>query len=282
MTVNVARRRSRSRPAPASDAPSLAIGEIDQTIFACPACARPLALGAHRCPGCGTRLVMGIQLRRASVFIAAGLFAGILLGAGGLFAAITIDRLGHPADPSGPAAAAAAANLPAGSGSPGPAATSTSSPRPAATASPRASQATSTVPALSRSALGQAVALNGRIRESGELLTAALGAKRFDVPAVSQVLRMLSTDAVVGLGFTPHIGAWPGGAAASTELTTLYTSVKATAAEGLAASVRNEGAYRAAATQMVALLAGLDAVDAIVLDAADDAGVTLPVESAAP
>lgn len=281
MTVNVARRRPRSRAA-APEASSLAIGEINQTIFACPACARPLALGSHKCPGCGTHLVMGVQLRRASVFTAAGLFAGILLGAGGLFAAITIDRLGHPSDPSGPVAAAAAANLPVGSGSPEPSATSTSSARPAATPSPRASQAASTVPALSRSALGQAIALNGRIRESGDLLTAALAAKRFDAPAVSQVLRRLSSDAVVGLGLTPHIGAWPGGTTAATGLTTLYTSVKATAAEGLAASVRNEKAYRTAATQMVALLAGLDAVDAVVFEAAADAGVTFPVESAAP
>jgi hypothetical protein len=282
MTVNVARRRSRSRPSPSPEAPSLPIGEIDQTIFACPACARPLALGARRCPGCRTRLVMGVQLRRVSLFTAAGLFAGILLGAGGLFLAITIDRLGHSGDPGTPAAAAAAASLPAGSSSPEPAATPTASPRPAATASPRASQANSAVPALSRSALGQAVALDGRIRASGDELTAALAAKRFDAPAVSQVLRTLSSDAVVGLGLTPHIGAWSGGTTAAMDLTTLYTSVKATAAEGLAASVRNEKAYRTAATQMVALLAGLDAIDAVVRAAAVEAGVTLPVESAAP
>lgn len=282
MTVNVARRRSRSRPTPAAAESSLAIGEIDQTIFACPACARPLAIGARKCPGCGTRLVLGVELRRASVFTAAGLFIGILFGAGGLFVAITVDRLGQPADPGGPASAAAAANLPGGSNSPEPSATSASSPRPAATASPRPSQATSTVPALSRSALSQALALNGRIRESGDLLTAALAARRFDAPAVSGVLRTLSSDAVVGLGLASHVGAWPGGVTAATALTTLYTSVKATAAEGLAASVRNEKAYRAAATQMVALLAGMEAVDAVVLEAAAEAGVTVPSEPAAP
>lgn len=283
MTVNVARRRSRSRTAAAPEAPSLPIGEINQTIFACPACARPLALGSHRCPGCGTRLVMGVQLRRASVFTAVGLFAGLLLGAGGLFAAITIDRLVNAPEPGGQPAAAAAVtpDQPAGSSLPG--ATATAKPSaPVATASPLATAATTDAPALTRSALGQAVALNDRILESGEALSGALAAKRFDAFAVSQVLRTMSSDAVVGLGLTPHISAWHGGATAATDLTALYTSVKATAAEGLAASVRNEKAYRTAATRMVELLAGLDAVDAVVRDASAAAGLTLPAESAAP
>jgi hypothetical protein len=282
MTVNVARRRTRSRAAAAPEAPSLPIGEINQTIFACPACARPLALGSHKCPGCRTRIVMGVQLRRASVFTAVGLFAGLLLGAGGLFAAITLDRLVSAPDPGGQAAAAAGvtAGQPAGS-SPGTTATAKPS-APVATASPRPTAATTDAPALTRSALGQAVALNERILESVEALRAALAAKRFDAFAVSQVLRTMSSDAVVGLGLTPHIGAWRGGATAATDLTAFYISVKATAAEGLAASVRNEKAYRTAATRMVELLAGLDAVDAVVRDASVAAGVTLPVESAAP
>jgi hypothetical protein len=138
------------------------------------------------------------------------------------------------------------------------------------------------VPGLSRSALGQAVALNGRLRESGEALRAALAAKRFDAVSVSQVLRTMSSDAVVGLSLTPHIGAWPGGTAASADLSAFYSAVKATAADGLSASVRNEKAYRTAATRLVEVLAGLDAVDSVVLDAAGAAGVTLPEESAAP
>ena len=282
MTVNVARRRSRSRAAPAPGVPSLAIGEIDQTIFACPACARPLALGAHKCPGCGTRLVMGVQLRRASVFTAVGLFAGLLLGAGGLFVAITLDRLGHSGDPAGQiAAAGATASQRPGSGLHGTIVAATPS-APSATATVRPTAATSDVPALSRSALGQAVALNERIGVTGTALREALGAKRFDAVAVSQLLRTMSSDAVVGLGLTPHIGAWPGGMTAAADLTTFYTAVKATAADGLSASVRNEKAYRTAANRIVDLLGGLDAVDAVVRDASTAAGVTLPAASAAP
>ena len=41
---------------------SLAIGEIDQTVFDCPRCSRPLAVGTRRCPGCRTRLMAGVPL----------------------------------------------------------------------------------------------------------------------------------------------------------------------------------------------------------------------------
>jgi hypothetical protein len=271
MAINVVRRRPRSRSVPAPGATSLAIGEIDQTIFSCPACARPLAIGAKKCPGCGTRLVMGVQLRRASVFTAAGLFLGILIGAGGLFAAISIDRLGQPGGPTGNAAAAGAtASQPARSTSP--------SASPAAT--PEATIVS--VPALSRSALGQTIALNERLRRSGATLSAAIKAKRFDALAVSKVLRSMSSDAVVGIGLTTHIDDWPGGMAVAADLSVYYSTMKATAANGLSASIKNERAYKLAATRMVNLVTRLDAIDADVLAAADAAGITLPVESAAP
>ena len=92
MTVDAARRTRRrasaksATPEPTIAPPaSIAIGEFDQTIFECPSCARPLALGARRCPGCGTRLLAGVTLGKASGFMAAGLAAGLLLGAGGGF-----------------------------------------------------------------------------------------------------------------------------------------------------------------------------------------------------
>ena len=54
-----------------------------------------------------------------------------------------------------------------------------------------------------------------------------------------------------------------------------YLAVQATAAEGLSASIRNDTAYRAAAEKMIALLGGLDAVDAQLRDVAGGAGVSL-------
>jgi len=82
MTVNAARRNRRRTPEPQTIAPteSLAIGEINQTVFDCPVCARPLAVGARRCPGCGTRLLLGIQAGKASVLAGLGLVVGIALG----------------------------------------------------------------------------------------------------------------------------------------------------------------------------------------------------------
>jgi hypothetical protein len=86
MTVNVARRSRRRTSSPRREpsvAPteSLAIGEINQTVFDCPNCSRPLALGARRCPGCGTHLVLGVPLVKASVLGGVGLAIGIAHGA---------------------------------------------------------------------------------------------------------------------------------------------------------------------------------------------------------
>src|SRR5712671_1260637 len=90
MTVDAARRTRRRvpkvspGPEPLFVPPStMAIGELDQTIFECPSCSRPLALGARRCPGCGTRLIAGVTLGKASSFVAVGLAIGLLAGTGG-------------------------------------------------------------------------------------------------------------------------------------------------------------------------------------------------------
>jgi hypothetical protein len=98
MTVNVARRTRRraTPPAPPSinstptpqpapepvytSADTFRIGEIEQTVFDCPNCRRPLALGARRCPGCQTRLVNGVVLTKVGMFVAGGLTIGIVAG----------------------------------------------------------------------------------------------------------------------------------------------------------------------------------------------------------
>ena len=265
MTVEVARRRTR-KPKVSSVAESLAIGEIDQTVFACPACARPLALGARHCPGCGTRLILGVQAQRASLFLGVGLVAGIVLS--GLLgaAASAMDGARRDADAVAAAALAASNGLP----SVPPTAAPPASPSPSVDTG-----STSTVPAISRSALAQAAALHERLANSSSSLSTALGQGTFDTLAVSQIIRATSADAVVGLQLAPHIGAWSGGATLSADLRSFYLAIQATAAEGLSASIRNETAYRAAAEKMTGLLAGLDAVDAQLRDVSGRAGVTL-------
>jgi hypothetical protein len=265
MAVEVASRRSRKRK-PATE--SLAIGEMDQTIFACPACARPLVNGARRCPGCGTRLIMGVPAQKASVLIGAGLLLGLIFGAGFVMAASTLERTIKTA------AAPSTAN-PVASMSPGPTAGT-------ASASPGTGPI-SAVPALTRSALVQTAAVDDRLAASSATLAKALASSKFDTYGVSQILRAMSADAVVGLQMSAHIGAWPGGEALSGELSAFYTTVRSTAAEGLSASIRNTKVYRATGHKMVQLLGGLGALDAHVQEVATQAGVTLePVEAAVP
>lgn len=140
----------------------------------------------------------------------------------------------------------------------------------------------SSVPALSRSALAQAVYVDERLASSATALAAALSARTFDTPAVSQILRATSAEAVVGLQLSSHIGAWSGGKALSNELIAFHSAIQETAAEGLSASIRNDKAYRAAAQKMLKLLGGLDELDARLRDVAGKAGVVLAPAVATP
>jgi hypothetical protein len=273
MTVNVAGRRGRaSRKTETAAEPPIAIGEIEQTVFLCPGCSRPLAFGVRRCPGCGTHLVMRVELKRASAFVVMGLLAGFAVGGGLTAASFALDRPAREAEIA--AAAAAAALAAAEAAEPDPVATSKPLETPATGSS--GSGATGGVPAITRSALGQAVTVDGRLASSAAALVAASGAGNFDTIEVAAILRSLSADAVFGLQLTSHIGAWSGGAEVGAALTSFYTAIQDTAAEGLTASIRNEAAYRAASTKMIQLLGGLAPLDESLRAAAAEAGVTVP------
>jgi hypothetical protein len=249
----------------------MAIGEIEQTLFDCPKCARPLALGARRCPGCGSRLVNGVALGKASMFVAVGLLVGLLTGGGGGLA-IGLARAGG---------AAPAANGPAASGAP----STAPSTAPTATVAPSASlpapTPVSTVPSIARSALGQVAGLSTRFRTARTDLRAALAAPTFDATTVAQILRTISSDTNFGAQVATNASAWTGNPIGS-RLATFYDGIHAVAATGLEASVRNEAAYRSAATAMVRLLDGVDEVDAAVAAAAAAGGFALPPAPAAP
>jgi hypothetical protein len=262
MSVNVAKRRTRSQPRLESGISALPIGEINQTVFACPACARPLVMGTGHCPGCGTRLLIGVEAKKASIFIIIGLVIGALFGGAATAIASAIGGDHHaPAVVSGPVV------------SPSPRASGSS-----ASPSPASTPVRSVDPAVSPiagSALVGAIGVDTRLAASQTALEAALAARRFDVTAVSQSLRALSADAVIGLKLTPHLDAWAASKSVGADLTTLYTAVQGTAAEGLAASIRNEAGYRAAAKQMVSLLRGLGGVDTRARDLATQSGLVL-------
>jgi len=215
---------------------------------------------------------MGTQLTKASIFMTLGLAAGVLIGGSGVAAAVALG--GRPAQPASGAALVPGAT-PAGS-------PETSRPPRSPSPTPRPTPPSNDIPALSRSALRQSVVLNARLAASVAALEDLLAARRFEAFEASQLLRAMSADAVVGLALTPHLASWSSGKEIGADLTEFYLSVQTTAAEGLAASIRNEGAYRTAATNMVRLLGDVDELDIELRAAALAAGIELPAASPAP
>jgi hypothetical protein len=280
MTVNAARRNRRRTPEPQTLAPteSLAIGEINQTVFDCPACARPLAVGARRCPGCGTRLLLGIQAGKASVLVGLGLVVGIALG-GAFGYGVGLGRAG---------AAAAAAKTGSALSSPAPVqvgggGTAAASVRPTDTPGTGGSGgATASGSPISRSALLQALGVNGRLRAGAAALRTALAANVFDASTVAQTLRTLSAESVFGEQVVGRMADWPVSFTLVKDLASMYDAVHQTAIEGLIASVRDDAAYRATAVAMLTVLHGLPALDREAQAVAAEIGLEIPPPSAAP
>ena len=280
MTVNAARRNRRRTPEPQTIAPteSLAIGEINQTVFDCPVCARPLAVGARRCPGCGTRLLLGIQAGKASVLAGLGLVVGIALG-GAFGYGVGLGRAG---------AAAAAAKTGSALSSPAPVqvgggATTTATVSPTDTPGTGGSGgATASGSPISRSALLQALGVNGRLRAGAVALRTALAANVFDASTVAQTLRTLSAESVFGQQVVGRMADWPVSFTLVKDLASMYDAVHQTAIEGLVASVRDDAAYRATAVAMLKVLDGLPALDREAQAVAAEIGLEIPPPSAAP
>jgi hypothetical protein len=277
MTVNAVRRSRRRAASPAPEsgqAADLAIGEIDQTVFDCPKCSRPLAVGARRCPGCRTRLVLGTPLTKASVFASSGLAIGLLVGGlGGAIFGLTravpaqAAPIVEPSAAPGGGSGAGASSLPRASALPG---------------SGGGGGSTGGMPSISSSALVQAVTVNQRLRSASGVLSASVAASKFDAQAVAQTLRTISADTVYGRELADKVAGWSGSAVLGTDLGTLYDSIHDTAAEALTVSVTDPTSYRQAAKAMVRLLASLSAMETQMEELAVSNGVDLPLPSAAP
>jgi hypothetical protein len=219
----------RVKPRPQVSQESLSIGEADANIFNCPICSRPLATGAHRCPACGTRLILSTPAQRAGLFVAAGVVLGLL------FAWTFSTVVG--------ALTAPASKTPTASGAPG---------------------------------ASQTAALDTRLAGAASTLRLALRDKRLDSASVADQLRSLAADAAFGDDLASRLGMWDQAYALSLDLSNLYGSIRSTAREGLAASITNEPAYRAAAQKMVAVLNGLTPLDKRLRDLAMSVDVRLP------
>lgn len=283
MTVSAAGRPRRRSVKPMREpavgsADSMAIGEIDQTVFDCPNCSRPLALGTRRCPGCRTRLMLGVPMSKATIFATAGLAVGVVLGSVGGF--VAASRVG-PATVSAPAVPSVAPIAGASSGT-----GTIPSVAPIASAVPTSAGGTGGtdpgMPPIVRSALVQAVTVDEQLAGSSQALRTALATSPFDASEVAQILRSISADAVYAAELADHVSTWPDAATVGADLSAAYGSIHDSATETLVASVRNTTAYRDGARSMVRLLAAVGAIDARARELASAAGAALPSGAALP
>jgi hypothetical protein len=256
MAISVLRGRFRAPKTTVEDeADQLAIGEQDQEIFSCPICSRPLASGARRCPGCQTRLLMGMPLRRVSGFVALGTIGTIALA---MTAVTTISVVqafasrGSGVDTLPTAAPSTPIVVPA-------------------FVPPAVG-----VPFKVRVALDQSIAINVRMAAVTPKLRAELARPNLDSGTVAELLRDLGADATFGADLVTRVDDWSEAGYVAADLDLLYADVRSIAGSGLAASLTNDRAYRTAAQRMVAVLRRIHIVNSGIQTLATSAGITLP------
>jgi hypothetical protein len=238
----------------------------DSGIMSCPSCARPLATGTRRCPGCGTHLIMGVQAKRASLFMVAGAAAGLMVGGSVTGLVVSSWRsapaaVGHVGPSASPAPGVTASAAPSASASTGPDATAPST--------------IPTVPFAVASALRQSTQINASLTASIPLLKAELKGT-FDAEAVAATLRGIAASASQGKDLSPRLEAWPDGSVLIGQMSAFYNNVLVSATSGLSVTTSNAGAYKSAAQRMIKLLGSTTAFDATVRTAAAAAGVQIP------
>ena len=256
--------RAKSKPRPRRAIPeplpeALPIGDEERTIFNCPVCARPLATGAKRCPKCGTKLVMGVPAKRAGLFMAAGGVAGAMAG-GLLVSAVALGGV----------------FVRAGMVPPTPTPTPSSSVTPSSSPDSATPEPPPDVPPVARSALAQAGSLHVRLASAADSLQAGLNARRLDTTEIARNFRTIASTASTGSEVAGRLVVWDDSASLSVQLSSFYSELRDTARSGLAASLTNEPAYRAAAEDMLSVLAQLPKLDAQARVLALEADVVLP------
>jgi hypothetical protein len=196
-----------------------------------------------------------VQLKKVGRFVGAGLMVGILLGGGGVGAAMFI---GQPAiaTVSRPGTAVTPSAAPIGSAAPGPVAVD--------------------VPPAALSALRQSTLINQRLLADAMQLERILKRKSPSAVDIAPVLRGLASTAAFGDGLAPRVRTWDAGAAVAKSLASFYAAVARTADEGLEASLTNDRAYADAGRRMRTVLDRLTDLDAASRGLAATAGVELP------
>ena len=240
MTTNLLRGKSRVATNP--KAKGFAIGEPNAHVFDCPSCARPLAEGTSRCPGCGVRLIMGVRVKRAGGILALGVVLGVFGGGVATASVITLS-IHRP--------------VPAIAEEPPPA----SVPAHAAPSAPAAIVQLA-APAAAVSALSGTAVVNGRIAVDAATLDATLSRPGAPTIEIARALRSLAADATLGVDLTGRLSPWTEGAAVKSKLDDFYMTMATTAQVAFRASLTDEAAYRKAGAAMMTVLAQLGGVDA--------------------
>ncbi|HVQ22237.1 MAG TPA: zinc ribbon domain-containing protein [Candidatus Saccharimonadia bacterium] len=256
MAINSALRKI-GRPSLGRQAPPaepLAVGEVEDSVFNCPNCARPLAQGANQCPGCGTHLIVGVKAKLALGFVVVGVAAGMVLGGGAM---LVVG--GRPSVASGEVTGAGAASANGGTAA-------------GASASARL-PADLGIPSQAVSGLRQASVINGRLSGYAADLDGALASKSTKGIVIARLLRSVSSDVMFGIAVAPTIAPWPAAADLSGDLGSFYAKVRDTAQAGLKTSVSDSSAYRLAGKRMAALLKKVATLEARANELVTDTGL---------
>lgn len=270
--LNVFSRRLRGGVAVAGGSSDLLIGDQAHAIVACPTCARPLARGQGRCPGCGTMLVAGVRLRAAGFLILVGVVLGMSGGALVAGAAMAPRLAAGDAAVAELAAARPAADpLPAASAGPGGA------------ASPAAAPLEATgLPEGTAGSLLQVAAVNARLADAATALGAVLAVPQPRSAEVASLIRRVAADSRAGADAARSLGRWNPAALLAADAAAFYAGIVATATDGLAAPLADRAAYAAAGRTLLDALEDLPGIAAATGEAAALAGVQLLDAAGAP
>lgn len=233
-------------------------GAAADRTFSCPDCARPLAIGQGRCPGCGSLLVAGVLVRTALFLILVGSVVGMIGGA--LVAGAAMAPRLAAADAA--RAEALAASAPAASA---PAATTAPSVVPAAT-----------LPDGVAGGILQVATVNERLARAAADLAAVLAVRHPSAAEVALLLRKIAADARSGEQAALRVKAWPAAGTFPADLTALYGAAAAVAADGLGAPLADNAAYAAAGRRMLRALDALPVIVAATREVARRAAIALP------
>jgi hypothetical protein len=234
----------------------IAIGETDSHVFNCPSCARPLVEGTSRCPGCNTRLIMGVALRRSGMILVLGVVIGVLIGGTVMSAVVGMSLRERPLAVTPATVPAAARTAPA--------------------AVPTYAPHIPVAPSGAMAALSAAAVVNDRIANDARLLAGLLATDTASSVDLARSLRALGADAAVGMDLTARLSPWTAATPVAGQLDAFYRGMSQLTQTGLRAPLSDASAYHDTGTRMLTAIASIGEVDAAARALAATVELTLP------